>query len=151
MKLLVFGFIGIGIFFYISNKRDQAVNRESLEKLNLKLQGIVVNVDEVKGYSGYGIITVRVLKTNIKNYDPRGKVDYYYCVIKDSIAEIYDHAFMRMLGDTLNINTHKRLWSWGSKWNRNNQGSIHVNHSLQYYNYIRAHTRFRMLEPEQYE
>ena len=76
------------------------------------MTGIVTDVDEVKGFNAYGIITVRILKTNITEYDPRDTMEFYYCIIRDSIAEIYDHAFRNMIGDTINIDTKKELQSW---------------------------------------
>jgi hypothetical protein len=100
--------------------------------LNLKLSGIVVDVDEVKGFNAYGIITVHILRTNFTEYDPRGSVEFYYCVIKDSIAELYDHAFKSIVGDTLNIDTQRELQSWGSNWNEKDAGTIHVNADQSY-------------------
>ncbi len=146
MKLFLFGIIGIFICFFLIDKKEEKINKIVLENLNLRLTGVVMNVDEVKGFNGCGIITVHILTTNITEYDPRDTVEFYYCVIKDSIAEIYDHAFKNMIGDTINIDTQRKLQSWGSKWNESNAGSIGINPNSSYYDYLRKNTRFKLLK-----
>jgi hypothetical protein len=49
MKLFILGIIGIFIFFLLTTSREQKFNQVALENLNLKLSGVVLDVNEVKG------------------------------------------------------------------------------------------------------
>jgi hypothetical protein len=146
MKLFAIGVFIVMTWFFMGGSREKEINRKGLQDLNLKLQGVVTHISRVNDYNGYGIITVRVLKTNITIYDPRGKLQFYFCVIKDGIAEIYSHAFLEMMGDTINIDTKRKLDSWGSKWNKETEGSIHINPNEDYYRYIRQNTVFKEMQ-----
>ena len=58
---------------------------------NLKLKGEVINSQKRfnRSFHGMGILKVNIINSNFKNYDPREYQANYYCIIKNSIAEIY--------------------------------------------------------------
>lgn len=77
--------------------------------LRLNLKGEVLSVETPRSSNGFGIIRVKVLNSNVKNYDPRDRYRYFYCLIKDSIAELYQlSAKSCNPGDTVIVNTDKR-------------------------------------------
>ena len=143
LVLICLGLIGILIFFFVSGKQSNKINKIGLSKANLIFSGIVTDVDEVQGYNGYGIIKMKIISSNIKEYDPRDSIEFYYCLIKHGRAEVYGHAFTNMIGDTLNIDTQKRLMSIGSKGNESDEGSISINPDKNYYQYIRNKSEFK--------
>lgn len=147
LKWVLCGIIWIGYFFYADSVESNQLAAE-LEKSNLVFSGVVTNIKEVNGYNGYGIITLRILNSNTQVYDPRDAVKYYYCIIKNDVAEVYDHAFARMIRDTLNINTSKRIMSIGSRGNEKEEGSIHINPNEGYFNYISQNSIFAVNKNE---
>jgi len=134
----------IGGYFFIKreNERGNEIFERGLEEPGLLFSGIITGIEEVNGYNGYGIITIEILNSNVNEYDPRDTVDYYYCIIKGKIAELYDHTTGILIGDTLNVDTKKRLISTGKKGNEHDEGSIRINSSANYYKYIKQHTGF---------
>ena len=140
---VLFALIIISVFIYIINSRDEEINKVGLEDLNLKFSGIVTEVEESNSYNGYGIIRMKILSSNIAVYDPRDTLKFYYCVIKNNIAEVYGHAYSRMIGDTLNVDTHEKIMSSGSIGNEHNVGSIRINSQEEYYQFIQEKTKFK--------
>lgn len=74
MKQILFIIGGIIIILcfgaYKTGSHDQA-NREALDSLNLHLTGVVESVQEGDNFHGYGIIRLKVISSNIQDYDPR--------------------------------------------------------------------------------
>ena len=80
MKPIYSVLLGIAIiivFFCMTQRFENKINKLGLVDENIKLTGIIVDLDSIKGYSGYGIITLGILKTNIDEYDPRRKLRYF--------------------------------------------------------------------------
>lgn len=79
---------------------------------NLYLVGIVDSIQQVlnkmEGYHGRGIIRVNIIKSNMDEYDPRNKQANYYCIIKKSKAEIYEHPGGLKKGDTVILDIKRR-------------------------------------------
>jgi len=143
IKLLLLAVTGIVIFIFFIDKRKEKINKMALEDLNLKLTAVVTNIDEMAGINNLGIITAHILHTNVTAYDPRDSIEFYYCVIKDSTIEIYDHAVKKMIGDTINIDTKRKLQCRGSEWNEKTTTPIELNTNKNYYDYIKRTTRFK--------
>ena len=138
--ILVFIIGGI-IFISLENKRQNKIDRVCLEDLNLQLVGVVDTLEEGRNYHGYGIIRVKIINSNIQEYDPRSQQEFYFCIIKNGIAEIYTHTFVTKV-DTITINTKGKIISY-IKNGRKEQGSISINANKDYYNYIKQKTIFK--------
>lgn len=80
-------------YFYIDYKEQNRIDKELLENLNLQLTGVIDSVDVFNGYGGFGIIRLKIISSNMDDYDPRPDHAFYYCVIKKGTAEIYAPAF----------------------------------------------------------
>ena len=106
---IVLGFILICIFFFLTIKQKNKVDKFGLEDVNLNFSGIVTDIHEVNGYNGYGIITLNIISSNVKEYDPRNSIEFYYCIIKHGVAEVYGHTSNRMLGRTM-LAIRKFFW-----------------------------------------
>jgi len=138
--ILVFIIGGI-IFISLENKRQNKIDRVCLEDLNLQLVGVVDTLEEGRNYHGYGIIRVKIINSNIQEYDPRSQQEFYFCIIKNGIAEIYTHTFVTKV-DTITINTKGKIISY-IKNGRKEEGSISINVNKDYYNYIKQKTIFK--------
>ncbi|WP_131539557.1 hypothetical protein [Pedobacter nototheniae] len=137
--VLLAGIIIILISLYFNLKTETRLNKATLEDLNLQLTGIVYKVDKVKGYNGFGIADLKIINSNIKNYDPRSKNDYYYCIIKNGKIEIYDIVVNAMtIGDTIKIDTKNKTILYKNE-GRKEEGTIMVNTDDGFYNYIKKH------------
>lgn len=140
----VFGLFTCILFLYLSGKQTDKINRRLLEDLDLKLRGRVSNVDNVQGFNGTGIIDVVITHSNIEYYDPRGKEQYYYCIIKNGIAEFYDgNASQCSPGDIIEVDTKKKLFTIIGRSSQYQQYSIFINTSESFYKYVREkHQKF---------
>jgi len=127
------------LFIYYSMQDKKNVNKEALEDLNLQLIGIVYKIDDPGNFNGTGIANLKIISSSIKNYDPRGKQDYYYCLIKNGQAEIYSpHVKDLTFGDTVFIDTKSKIIRY--KYNGSLvKGNIFVNTSSRFYDYIKRH------------
>lgn len=145
MKKLVFIPFAI-LFFYwairFENKKQSEIDKIGLEDLNLQLTGLVDTVIEGSNYHGFGIIRLKIISSNITEYDPRSKKAYYYCVIKNGIAEIYDHTFISKV-DTVFIDTKNRTMIYTEDGKKVINSSITINANDDYYQFIRRRTIFR--------
>ena len=142
-KLLffLFGFCGISLFFYFELKKSHDIKKIALGNLNLQLVGVVDSVDKVKNgyYHGFGIIRLKIINSNVQEYIPDSSQQYYYCKIRNGIAEIYDHASLTFRGDTITVDTESRLISKIKNGQKTDEGSIAVCSNEGYYDYISKH------------
>ena len=144
IKILIILFIVGGIvFLYLRTESQHEINKIGLEDLQLKLVGVVSNVDRGRNYHGYGIIHLNVISSNLKNYDPRSKQEFYFCIIKDSLAEVYDHTSATFEGDTLVYETVSKLGAKIKNGKKEQEGTISINADTDYYNYIKHKTIFK--------
>ncbi|MEZ4771547.1 MAG: hypothetical protein R3D00_00110 [Bacteroidia bacterium] len=91
---LIFGIIQI---IKIWNKHEKA--NAYYSSLNLEFGGIVMDKRLIT--SRYALVEVVLKNSSVKEYDPRGIEDVYFCVIKDSLAEIIAHPYQIEKGDSL--------------------------------------------------
>ena len=141
LPLILIAIVLFSWFFYSQNKRQEEIDKIGLEDLNLQLIGVVDSVDNGDNYHGYGIIRLRVISSNIQEYHPRWKQEFYFCIIKNGKAEIYEHTFVSKV-DTVTIDTKKKLMSY-IKNGKRVVGSISINADKSYYNYISRKTIFK--------
>ena len=138
---VILGFLLMVNFFYVEAKKQHKIDKAGLEDLNFQLIGVVDSVDKGENFHAYGIIRLRILKSNIKEYDPRPKQQFYFCVIKNGIAEIYDHASLIAKGDTLIYNTKEKMGGYLRNGRKYQYGSISINSDDSYWNYIHRHQK----------
>lgn len=129
----------IFLFSCGNNISDETNNHTT----NLKLKGRICNVIQTHAFNGYGIISLEVLSSSKKYYDPRGKIEFYQCIVHDSIAEIYSHAYKSMIGDTMYIDLEKKITSRGRNNNYKDTGTLGLSNSKNYYKFIEANTAFK--------
>ncbi len=80
------------------------------KNLSLELTGAITCIDCPENNNGFCIIDLKIISSNITDYDLRGKSNEYYCIIKNDRAEIYQCAGANIKyenGDTINIDTYK--------------------------------------------
>jgi hypothetical protein len=109
---VVFFILAISIAFFLFLRdlfESMQIEDEYFSSLNLVLKGVVQDVDRPESSNGFGILEVSILNSNLDNYDPRNTREYYYCIIKNGKAEIYQCAVSQIqVGDTVEINTRKK-------------------------------------------
>lgn len=139
--MIIIFILGAVIFLYTENKKQEEFDKVCLDELNLRMIGVVDTFDNGRNYHGYGILRLKIIESNIQDYDPRGKMKFYFCVIKNGIAEIYTHTFITKV-DTVIINTKDRIIS--AKMNgRYDTASISIYADPDYYNYINQKSIFK--------
>ena len=146
IPLLIMGITFIVWMSHFDCKKENEINKVGLEDLNLKLTGVVVSVDYGDNFNGCGIIRLRVINSNIQEYDPRGKLKYYFCVIKKGMAEIYTGVpppFYNIIGDTMIFDTRAKMGGYLKNGEKANYGSISIYNHDSYYEYIQKHTIFK--------
>lgn len=108
--LIAFPFmIALGVY---EDYRDNQYENRYFTSLDLKLTGVARYVVQRNGSNGFGIIGVEVLSANKHHIDQRDSLKYYYCLLQNGKAELYQgsaHLFRQ--GDTLAVNTSQRLLS----------------------------------------
>lgn len=139
--LIIVFVVGGIIFLKLNFQQQKQIDKDFLEDLNLQLIGVVDTVDKGNHYHGYGIIRLKVISSNIQEYDQRLKQEFYFCIIKNEMAEIYEHAFISKV-DTVRIDTRKKMIYYVED-GKEQAGSISINADKNYYNYIREHTIFK--------
>lgn len=144
LLFIVFIFLGAW-FIYMNSRRTSVANKEALEDLNLNLTGVVESVENGNGFHGYGIVRLKVIESNISDYDPRGTRKYFFCVIKNGMAEIYDHASTgnTYIGDTLVYHTKEKINGIIRNGKLYEEGSISVSTEDNYYQFVRQKTIFK--------
>jgi hypothetical protein len=109
-RIVFWGVIIVGYLIYRWTTNHSAED-VYFKNFHLDLQGVVTAVDIPESSNGFGIIRVRILTSNIDDYDPRGKYKFYYCLIKRGIAEFYQGgASSCNVDDTVSVNTDNRVF-----------------------------------------
>jgi hypothetical protein len=131
----------IAILLIVYNLRKTSrVNNNYFDQLALQLKGEVIAVDVPNGYNGFGILRVKILETNIKDYDPRNKSENYYCIIKNGLAEIYQlGVYDCKPGDIVMVDTKKREFTIQKKEGANIIKDIVLYTNEFFYKYIQKH------------
>ncbi len=141
VSIIIIAILLFSWFIYSENKRKREVDKVGLEDLNLQLVGVVDSVDNGDNFHGYGIIRLKIISSNIQEYDPRSKQEFYFCIIKNGMAEIYEHTFVSKV-DTVTIDTKKKTMSYIEN-GKEVVGSISINANEGYYDYIKQKTIFK--------
>jgi hypothetical protein len=141
--LTIFFVVGGIVFLYLGTKSQNEIDKIGLEDLKLRLIGVVDTVDKGRNYHGYGIIRLKILSSNLKEYDPRSKQEFYFCIIKNNLAEVYDHTSATFEGDTLVYDTKSKLGAYLRNGKKEQEGTISINADKDYYKYIKQNTIFK--------
>ena len=139
-------FVFFAYVFFDMNKTNK-IEKKFLLDLNLQMTGVVKEVDKATGFRGRGVIDIKILNSNVDEYDPRNFSPIYYCIIKNGIAEVYDsNALYCDVGDTVLIDTKKKFFSYKNvlklkqKYDMDIDGyGISVETNDDFYKYAKAH------------
>jgi hypothetical protein len=138
----VIGFIIVTALFFYSIAREASNNRTYFNDLNLTLKGEVLAADVPNGYNGFGILRVKILASNINYYDPRGKIKNYYCIIKNGIAEVYQHGISECeSGDIVTVDARKREFTIYKKDGKNFVRDIVLYTNEFFYKYLQKYQK----------
>lgn len=101
--------VALGIY---EDHRDELYEDRYFTSLDLELTGVVQYVDAPSSSNNFGIVGVEVLSTNKLHVDQRDSLQYYYCLVKNGKAELYQSAVSSIRkGDTLKVDAPNRLLS----------------------------------------
>ena len=107
--------------------------------LHQPIQGSSLKTSQLfSGRVNCGIVFLTVLKSNITDLLSHN-TKYYYCIIKNDKAEIFTECDLGMKGSRLTLDTKNKLISYTDN-GIPQTGSISINTSQQYQNYIRKHS-----------
>ncbi len=127
-------FLLVTIFFFYKIASDKNGNDEYFENLNLKMVAVITDEpDCTNGYNGFCVLDLHVLQSNIKYYDLRNKADYYYGIIKNDKAEIYQEGVRGFCkkGDTIFIDSKDKTFHYKGGW-----APMILYHNAFFYDYI---------------
>ena len=129
------GILAIVVLIYnrIVNKSDN----KYFSELNLNLKGEVISAHVISNSNGFGVVEIKIFSTNLKHYDPRNKHSFYYCLIKDSVAQVYESGARDIsTGDTAEIDTKNRRFSLQSKTYGNRTWRIVLLKDASFYSHV---------------
>ncbi len=92
-------------FFYINFKanEEESKENETLMSNNIEFEGIVTNT-KVTGNHSFGIIELKLSKSNISEFNKKTKIGIYPYKIEGNVAEIYcTVSTERKKGDTVKV------------------------------------------------
>ena len=136
-SVLLLGFITLFKMLKFSRDEDR---EKALAALNLKLTGIVEGVDKFKNHPGAGVIAVKVISSNVRYYDPRNELKYYYCIINKDHAELYDNGgFDINIGDSVKVDTKENRFYRKPPHRHWSATPLTLNTSDSFYTYIRKY------------
>jgi hypothetical protein len=84
--------------------RESILQKKLVSDLHLSLTGVILSKNMPKQCKGLGIIRLRVIDSNIKQYNQRGN-EPYYAFIQDDKALIFTGCSVAKIGDTIIVNT----------------------------------------------
>ena len=126
----------IPVIWYTNKTREQNATKY-FSTFDLNLKGKVLSVNVPDRFHGCGIIDLKILSTNIKYYDPRKELDGYLCLIKDSIAQIYQQGARSCSpGDIVEINTKDKKISVIRESRGNISSTIRLYPHRSFYKYV---------------
>lgn len=132
---LLLGLVLIIIPSIYGEWQQYKAEEDYFNNLHLKLTGVIQYIEQPNGYNGFGIMGVRVLSSNVTQYNKQGDPPYY-CLVKGDSAEIYCSIIETTLGDTVNIDTDKRQMTILRK------DGTSTHYTTSYYNEKRFYKRF---------
>src|SRR5205809_1148656 len=99
-----FGLLVLIPFILMKTCNKNSTEEKYFNELDLKLTGIIQHIDRPSGFNGFGVIEVKVLRSNRSHIDERGQRTNYYCLLNGDKAELYQLIYdndMCNVGDTL--------------------------------------------------
>lgn len=69
----------------------EKLESEKMLSNNIKFEGVITKLNISKNHA-FGIITLKILKANVKEFSPSIHNDIYPYAIRDSVAEIYHYV-----------------------------------------------------------
>jgi hypothetical protein len=136
----IVGFVIVTFLFSYDRWKESHDSNRYFDELNLQLKGKVLAIDIPQGYNGFGVVKVKILETNKDYYDPRNDARNYYCVIKDGIAEIYQHGvFNCQPGDVVIVDVKRRIFTIQKPNGATDIQDIVLYTSEFFYKYIKKH------------
>lgn len=104
LTILLISIILVSILFVLF-KIDVDTQNRYFENTNINFIGKITDIKKTNNH-GFNIITLDVIKSNVMNYNP--KEVYYYCLIKDKKAKIFENYSDCFVGDTIEIDLKSR-------------------------------------------
>ena len=120
----------------LKENKDQ---RDYLKDLGLVLTGKVESVDVPEPFNGFGIVNLSIIQTNKSFYDPRKDHKFYYCLIKNGQAEIYQfYVDPCQPGDIVKVNCNTGIFTIQKK-DTTIERDIILYTNERFYDYVRKH------------
>ncbi|HWB25620.1 MAG TPA: hypothetical protein VG738_09075 [Chitinophagaceae bacterium] len=126
-------FILIGFFFFYGFYRKEEDTKRYLVNLDLKMRGVLLTSPDCQnGFNGFCILNVRVIKGNIRYYNPVGKENAYFAEIKNDTALLFQDGVGNLKkGDTIIVDTKAQSITCNGL-----RYSILLNDDYRFYNYV---------------
>ena len=126
----------IGLWVVIHKNKNE---KQYLRELNLKLSGVITYIGRENGFSGFGVIGLNILSSNIDLLEPK-KHQPLYSIIRNGKAELYQTgAYSCTVGDTVWVDTHKQLFVIAKSNANKDSISIALTKDDRFWKYVRKH------------
>lgn len=140
--LVIFILAGIGLRYY-SDYTYEVKGYDTLMKNNFHFEGIITKI-QVSNNHAFGILQLKVTKSNINEYRPKLEDALFPYVIKDSIAEVYTGIYVGYkIGDKVIVDSNKIAIEFFEGNTRIDKGDIFITTETADIDYVKKHTVFK--------
>jgi hypothetical protein len=137
---LIIAVLLVGVWIY-GGMLEHKTTEKYLNSLGLQLTGTVSYVDAPANSNGFGIIGVRAIYSNKMIVDTA--ITTKYCVIRNDSAEFYQiGAGDCVVGDTIEVDTNKRIFIIGKATGEIKTEDVVVYENEFFWKYVKKHTKF---------
>lgn len=134
-------FIGIVIYFNRQSAIEKRISNNHLTN-NIVFEGITTNLQRSNNHS-FGVIELKVTKSNVKNFDKISERGIYPYRIKGNLAELYcTISIERKVGDLVKVISNERTIYYNSG-KDNEEGSIYIMTDNYNVDFVKDNTIFK--------
>ncbi|MFY7816403.1 MAG: hypothetical protein ACOVRK_14575 [Chryseobacterium taeanense] len=134
-------FVGMVIYFKKTGTEEYAEKNKVL-KNGVIFDGIVTDIKISRNHS-FGILTLDIANSNVKNFSKKLKEGIYPYQIKDKQAEIYLPIFTeRQIGDSVKLISDKEIIYYNGKKSKD-EGEVYIITNPTDIDFVKENTMFK--------
>jgi len=139
--ILFLGFIGVMIYLTATGSEEYEEKNKVL-KNGIIFEGVVTDI-KISNNHGFGILTVNVLSSTVKNFSKKIDRGIFPYQIKGNQAEIYLPIFIqRQIGDSVKLVSDKQIIYYKGKKSKD-EGEVYIITESIDIDFVEKHTMFK--------
>lgn len=139
--LVIFVIVIAGIFYYLGYSY-KASGYDDLFKNDIRFEGVITKI-QVSNNHTFGILQIKLTKSDTTEYDPKLDGALFPYTIKDSIAEVYTYIVEKKIGQRVVVNTNERIAEFFDGNTSIDKGDLFIWSDTWNLDYVKKHTVFR--------